>query len=259
MKEITSPSNPQIKLAGKLRRRRHRQTHGLCLLEGIRLVQDALAMGAIFRACFLTAPVAAAEPNLIAKLEQMCPVYLVAGKLLNRISDTVTPQSIVTITALPELPLPQVSDLTCILDGVQDPGNGGTLLRTAAAAGADQVLFGPGCVDPFNTKVLRAAMGAHFRVPVRVLHQWQAVWEILSDEQAVYVADAEGSILYDHVDWNRPSVLVVGSEAHGPSPESREKGTTIAIPMTATTESLNVAMAAAIILFEAARQHRWAR
>ncbi len=256
MKEITSSSNPQIKLAGKLRRRRHRQAHGLCLLEGMRLVQDALTMDAVFRTCFITVAAADAQPDLVAQIERMCPVYLVAGEILNKISETVSPQSIVAVAAMPALSLPPVGALSLVLDGVQDPGNGGTLLRTAAAAGVDQALFGPGCVDPFNSKVIRAAMGAHFRLPIRVLAQWQAVWEILSAEQTLYVACAEGRVLYDDVDWGKPSVLVLGNEAHGSSSQIREKGTTVAIPMAAMTESLNVAAAGAIILFEAARQRR---
>ena len=256
MREITSSGNPQIKLAGKLRRRRYRQMHGLCLLEGMRLVQDALAMGAALRACFITAAAADARPALVAQIERSCPVYLVAGEILNSISETVSPQSIVAVAAMPELTLPSAAALTLLLDSVQDPGNAGTLLRTAAAAGVDQVLFGPGCVDPFNSKVTRAAMGAHFRVPIRVLAQWQAVWALLPAGQTLYVAGAQGSVLYDDVDWGKPSVLVVGSEAHGVSSPPRERGTTVAIPMAAATESLNVAAAGAVILFEAARQRR---
>ena len=160
------------------------------------------------------------------------------------------------MTPIPELPPPSPADFSLVLDGVQDPGNAGTLLRTAAAAGVDQVLFAPGCVDPFNGKVLRAAMGAHFRVPIRILPHWEAVMAALPTGQPLYLASAEGSILYDEVEWRNSSALVLGSEAHGASSQLQEKAAAIAIPMAAATESLNVAAAGAVILYEAARQRR---
>ena len=256
MKQITSPSNPQLKLAAKLHRRRSRQAHGLCLLEGLRLVQDALAMGAAFHACFITAAAADARPDLVAQIERICPLYLVSAEILDKISETVSPQNIVAVAAMPELAPPPAAAFSLVLDGVQDPGNAGTLVRTAAAAAVDQVLFGPGCVDPFNGKVMRAAMGAHFRVALRSLSHWDAVWAMLPAGQSLYVACAQGRVLYDDVDWSRPSALVLGSEARGASSQLWEKATAIAIPMAAATESLNVAAAGAVILFEAARQLR---
>ncbi len=259
MKQIISSSNPQVKLAGKLHRQRHRQAHGLCLLEGMRLVQDALAMGAAFHACFITAAAADARPDLMAQFEPICPLYLVGAEILDKISETVSPQNIVAVAAMPELALPSFAALSLVLDGVQDPGNAGTLLRTAAAAGVDQVLFGPACVDPFNGKVMRAAMGAHFRVALRALAHWQTVSAMLSAGQSLYVACAQGRVLYDDVDWSRPSALVLGSEARGASSQIWDRATTVAIPMAAATESLNVAAAGAVILFEAARQRRKAR
>ena len=256
MKEITSPANPQIKLAAKLRRRRYRHSQRLCLLEGTRLVQDALTIGAAFHTCFITAAAADAQPDLVAQIQRICPLHLVAADILDKISETVSPQSIVAVAPMPELPLPSAASFSLILDGVQDPGNAGTLLRTAAAAGVDQVLFAPGCVDPFNGKVMRAAMGAHFRVPIRISEHWQALQAALPAGQSLYVASAEGSTLYDDVDWGEPSALVLGSEARGASSPVREKAAAIAIPMAAATESLNVAAAGAVILYEAARQRR---
>lgn len=256
MKEITSNGNPQVKLAGKLGRRRFRQAHGLCLLEGMRLVQDALTAGAALHSCFITAAAAEAQPDLSAQIERNCPLYQVSADMLDRISETVSRQSIVAVAALPDVAPPSASILSLVLDAVQDPGNAGTLLRTAAAAGVDQALFGPGCVDPFNGKVMRAAMGAHFRVPIRVLSSWEAVWAALPARQSLYVACAESGIMYDEVDWSKPAALAVGSEARGAGSQVRERAAAVAIPMAAATESLNVAAAGAVILFEAARQRR---
>ncbi|MDE0428387.1 MAG: hypothetical protein OXH98_01310 [Caldilineaceae bacterium] len=106
MKEISSAGNSQLKLAGKLRRRRQRQAHGLCLVEGTRLVQDALSMRAAFHSCFVTAAAAGARPELVAQIEALCPLYLLSPELLDRISETVSPQSIVAVVAAPQLPLP---------------------------------------------------------------------------------------------------------------------------------------------------------
>lgn len=256
MREITSPQNPQIKLAGKLRRKRHRQTHGLIFLEGARLVQDALTAGVELRCCFVTGGFIDSAPGLIARLEEVCPVYRTAENLFRNLTETVSPQGIAAIAALPQLPLPAQNSLALVLDGVGDPGNAGTLLRTAAAAGVALVLFGPGSVDPFNDKVLRAGMGAHFRVPLRVADDWQALRGLLPAESPVYVADVGGSVQYDAIDWRQPAVLVVGSEAHGPSQQALAAGQAVAIPMAAATESLNAAAAGAVILFEAARQRR---
>jgi len=222
-------------------------------------VQDALTIGAAFHTCFITAAAKEAQPDLTAQLQQACSLYLVPPAILDKISETVSPQSIVAVVAAPQLPLPAAAALSLVLDGVRDPGNAGTLLRTAAAAAVDQVLFGPGCVDPFNGKVMRAAMGAHFRVPLRTLENWDALGTLLSAGQSLYLASAQGDLRYDEVDWSRPSALVLGSEAHGASPQLRAGAATVAIPMAAATESLNVAAAGAAILFEAARQRRTAR
>jgi TrmH family RNA methyltransferase len=174
------------------------------------------------------------------------------------LAETMTPQGIAAIVDLPRLALAQPSTLALILDGVRDPGNAGTLLRAAEAAGVDRVIFGPESVDPFNDKVMRAGMGAHFRLPVRECDRWEDVTEYLAAGQAVVVADAAAQLDYDRFDWRQPTALVIGGEANGPSHEARVSGQAIGIPMRGGTESLNAAMAGTAILFEAARQRRLA-
>ncbi len=125
----------------------------------------------------------------------------------------------------------------------------------AAAAGVDLAILAPGCADPYNPKALRAGMGAHFRLPVV-----EATWAEIAGYCApltLYAADAEGEANYDAVDWLKPWGVIVGSEAHGLSADATQLAATrVAIPMAAATESLNAMVAASIILFEAARQHR---
>ena len=259
MQEITSASNPRIKIARKLSRRRAREQAGLCLLEGTRLVSDAWSAGVSFDSVFVTQRfVEQAEPLpiLLALEEAGVSLFTVSEALLAEISDTTTPQGIVALSHLPDLPVPPHPWLVLVLDGVGDPGNAGTLLRSAVAAGVELVVFGPGTVDPFSPKVLRAGMGTHFRIALRVASDWDEVASVLGGERPLYVADAQARLSYDAVNWNQPAALVIGSEAHGPSQAALTAATPIAIPISSAVESLNAGVAGSVILFEAARQRR---
>ncbi len=143
--------------------------------------------------------------------------------------------------------------LILTLDRVRDPGNLGSALRTAAAARVELVLLTPKTVDPYNPKVLRGGMGAHFRLPIE-----QASWDEIAlhhGQMHTYLAEADGEIPYYTIDWLRPSMIIVGGEAHGPGIEARQvAGTSVHIPMAADTESLNASVAAGVILYEVQRQ-----
>lgn len=260
MADITSLSNHRIKLARKLQRKRHREQTGLCVLEGWRLVEDAWGAGANFNTVFIEDSDRAvgeiANPSLITAMQQRnVPLFTVSVEVMDAITETMTHQGIVALVRIPCLTLPVEPSLILVLDQVRDPGNVGTLLRSAAAAGVDLVLLGPETVDPYNDKVLRAGMGAHFRLPLRVCADWDEIQSILAS-YAVYVADANGDLSYDAVDWQQPSALIVGGEARGSGDAARRMATLVAIPMHRATESLNAAMAGSIILFEAMRQRR---
>jgi TrmH family RNA methyltransferase len=260
---ITSPSNQRIKEARKLQRRRARHEQQRVLIEGVRLVQDAWQTGATLHELFyapelLQDNVAAA--TLVEQLAvggvEMAPC---SAAVFAALSETVTPQGVAATVSLPQLPVPVPCPLLLLLDLVRDPGNAGTLLRSAAAAGVGLVLFGPGTVDPFNEKVMRAGMGAHFRTPIRVLEEWAELERWVPADQPLYLAEAQGELAYDEVDWTQPATLVVGGEAEGASVWIRQRATPIRIPMERATESLNAAVAGSVILFESARQRRWAR
>jgi TrmH family RNA methyltransferase len=160
------------------------------------------------------------------------------------------------VVDLPKLPVASPRTLTLLLDQVRDPGNAGTLLRSAAAAGVELVLFGPETVDPFNEKVLRAGMGAHFHIPLRACEAWEEVQPWLEPAHPIYLAEAAGALDYDAVDWSMAATLVVGGEASGASARVRQQAVAISIPMHREVESLNAAVAGSVILFEAARQRR---
>lgn len=257
---ITSTSNPRIKEIRKLHRRRHRHESGRILLEGVRLVEDATQAG-VRPEMVLYVPEAVAGQERAARLlqqlqEQGVECLACSPEVFASVSDTVTPQGILAVVPLPHRPLPSQPTLVLILDQVRDPGNAGTLLRTAEAAGVDLVLLAPGTVDPFNEKVIRAGMGAHFRLPLRICESWEQLARQLPPEMVLYRAEAEAQTPYDQVDWRRPAALVIGGEAAGPSDAARQRTHAIAIPMQGQVESLNAAVAGAVILFEAARQRR---
>lgn len=257
---ISSLQNTQIKAARKLMQRRYRHEEERLLIEGLRLVSDAWRSGIFPQQVFYNEEVRTTSVEIDALLAEMerkgLPTLACTAGVFASLCETVTPQGIAAIVPLPKRSLPTDTSLIMILDGVRDPGNAGTLLRSAEAAGVDFVIFGPGTVDAFNDKVMRAGMGVHFRLPIRICATWPEVNSLLPATFSLFLADAVANLAYDKVDWKQPAGLVVGGEANGAGDEMRRRAETIAIPMIGSTESLNAAMAGTIILFEAARQRR---
>ncbi len=257
---ITSAHNVQVKEARKLNQRRYRHETQRMLIEGLRLVEDAWESSVRPQTVFFDPEIACQHPRVAMLVKRMIEAGIqclsCTATLFQSLTETVTPQGIAAVVPLPTLPIPTRSSLILVLDRVRDPGNAGTLLRSAEAAGVDLVLIGPETVDPFNEKVVRAAMGSHFRLPLRVCEVWSDVMAYIDVGVPIYLAEGEATTAYDEVDWQHPSLLVVGGEAAGASVEARRVATPIAIPMLGRTESLNAAMAGTIMLFEAARQRR---
>ncbi len=247
---ITSAQNRRVKLVRQLQRhtkarRRQRQL----VLEGPRLIEDAVSAGVQPDFVLYTDP----APDLIAALDHAgIPCLAVSETLMQAMTDTETPQGILAVVPWPELPAPPRPRLVLVVDGWRDPGNLGTVIRTAAAAGVDLIALTPGTVDPFNPKVLRAGMGGHFRVPLQE-------WDLAGPPSAAaalawYLADADGDVPYDAADWSAPAAIVVGAEAHGlHTPARALPHTTLQIPMVPGAESLNAAVAASLLLYTAAR------
>jgi TrmH family RNA methyltransferase len=260
---ITSTANARIKAARKLHRARARRQQQRLLIEGVRLVEDAWQAGVRPEILFV-------EPERLAgnlRGEALVETLTASGVLalsctpdvFAALTETVTPQGLAAIVPLPAFTPPANPTLVLVLDRVRDPGNAGTLLRSAEAAGVELVIFGPETVDLYNDKVVRAAMGGHFRLPVLQLADWDTIDAHLSAAGARYLADATGATAYDAVDWCGPAVLIVGGEAEGAGDDARRRATPLVIPMAGATESLNAAIAGSIMLFEAARQRRLAR
>lgn len=256
MDVISSPSNERVRrVQALLRHARRREREGLFVVEGLRLAGEAVAAGVPLTWAFFTAELAA-DPRgaalLMALESRQVPCWSVSPVVMAALADTETPQGIVLVLPLPVLaPRP---GLALLLDNLRDPGNMGTILRTAWAAGVGQVLVLPGCVDVTSPKVVRAGMGAHFHVPVRRV-EWAAVPQLVSGP--VWLADAAAeAVPYAQVDWRAAGGLIIGGEAAGASEAARRLAGPhrVTIPMAAGVESLNAAIAAAVLLFEAARQ-----
>jgi TrmH family RNA methyltransferase len=147
-------------------------------------------------------------------------------------SDTQTPQGILAVLPMPEIAPPAASTLTLIADSVRDPGNLGTILRTAWAAGVERVILAPGTVDASNPKVVRAAMGAHLYLPIASL-RWQSISGAVADAE-VWLAASDGDVAYSAVDWSDRVALIIGGEGAGAGASARvlARGS-VSIPMAA--------------------------
>ncbi len=254
---ITSTSNSRIKLVQGLQaRRRTRYREQRYVVEGSRLVEDALAAAqAIDFVCYTTGWAATSGgKKALPKLEGLhVPAFLISDELMAICSDTETPQGVLAVLPFPVLEPPAAPTLALVVDRLRIPGNLGAILRTAAAAGVELVLLPPGNIDPFNPKVVRGGMGAHFRLPIQSLG-WDQVVDRLAGLDCWLAAAGDGPG-YDQMDWTRPVALIIGGEAAGAGQRANELAAgLVQIPMPGGMESLNAAVAAGILLFEAVRQ-----
>jgi TrmH family RNA methyltransferase len=245
-------------------RRAARHAEGAFVIDGPVLVAEALAAGVEVEEAFATDVVDAA---LLQALEGAgARIHAIRADVLAKVVDTVTPQGLAVIARRLEVPLPAAvaaaaaGPLALVLVDVADPGNAGTLVRTAEAAGAAAVLFCGSSVDPGNAKCVRASAGALFHLPVASGGDVMVVLERLGEAGVRTAATVvRGGRAYDTVDLTGPLALLVGSEAHGlPAEVVAAVDEPLTIPMAGRSESLNVAMAGAVVCFEALRQRRGA-
>lgn len=254
---IQSPQNAQLKQLHKLlHQRKHRRAQQQTVLEGFHLLEAYLNAGYLPKHVYV--PVHRMQQNayqtLLARLPQT-HYTLVADTLLGKMSSLEHADDLITLIDLPHCkPLPQQGDCI-ILERVQDAGNVGTVLRSAAASGIQHIILSEGCADAFSPKVLRAGMGAHFLLNIHEqvdLLEWSQHYQhtIL----ATTLTEQRPSCLYD-LDLTTPNAWLFGNEGAGLSPALRQLAhTNVKIPMLGAIESLNIAQAATICLFEQMRQ-----
>ena len=238
---------PRVSAALKLQRRKERDETGLFLAEGPQAVREALAAGVV-RELFATPKRAPDYPQ----------ATLVTEDAMARLAETVAPQGVVAVCEQFDAPLERAvhARLVAVLVDIRDPGNAGTILRTADAAGADAVIFAGDTVDPYNGKAVRASAGSLFHVDIVRERDVDAVLHALR-QQILATSGRGGHDLFElEPRLARPTAWLFGSEAHGLPEELLKRVEGVRVPIFGAAESLNLAAAAAVCLYASARAQR---
>ena len=251
---LSSDQNPRVKLLHKLiTQSKTRRREGLFVAEGPRLVEDGLKSKYPLDSVFLSTHASARAQQVLSTVPLKVPRFELDDKLFDSLSDTENSQGLLAVFRQTEILLPEKLDFVLIPDGIRDPGNLGTIIRTAEAAGVQALLVPPGTVDPWSPKVVRSGMGSHFRLPI-LEWNWQAIAAFV-EGLCVFGASMDGELSCWEADLRQPTALLIGSEAEGLSSEARALVTqTLRIPMVGKNESLNAAISAAVLVFEVLRQ-----
>jgi RNA methyltransferase, TrmH family len=245
LKYIQSDKNPQVKQWKKLQTRKERDRSGTFLIEGFHLVEEALKEKEHVLEIILNEKTE--MPNGWDYGDT--PVTMVTEEISRQLADTETTQGIFAVCRQPDQQL-EGGKTFLLIDSVQDPGNLGTMIRTADAAGIDAVIVGKGSVDIYNPKVLRSAQGSHFHLPVlgSELSEW--IDRLNGEQIPVYGTALENGAVYTEASPNESFALLVGNEGSGVNKELLARTTqNLYIPIFGKSESLNVAVAAGILLY----------
>jgi len=263
---ITSSQNKFIKMAASLKEKKFRDDLGLFIIEGVRLVEEAAQANWQVEMCIYITE--AKEDKRVQEVllllhSKNCRILEVSSAIYGRITEVNQPQGIMAIMKKREYRLADsIADVEkpffVVLDEVQDPGNVGTIIRTAVAAGCTGIILTKGCADIFAAKVVRASMGSLFHIPIfEGLSQEEVVNYLEKYDIGIMTTSLESSTIYFQVDFNQPVAVVFGNEGNGVGRKLLEKSKErLYIPLLGNVESLNVAASAAIILYEAVRQRQ---
>ena len=257
---ITSPTNNLIKIVSSLHHKKGRLEQKLYLAEGIHLVQEALKSGIMLRYFFWSAKLTNTVEGirLLEALRGKFEGYEVPETLFNKISETENPQGILALLPVPEQPPVDLSaiNLGVIIDGLQDPGNVGTIIRTAWAGALDRIILTSQSADPYQGKVVRSSQGGIFHLRIdRDLEPDYIMEEAQKHRLQILAGDARAEKVYFECDLTSPTLILVGNEGRGLQ-EKWEKFSIqrVKIPQPGSAESLNVAVSAGILIYEAIRQ-----
>ncbi|WP_187820913.1 TrmH family RNA methyltransferase [Pasteuria penetrans] len=250
---LTSLHSTRFRVWRQLKSRKGRQMHRAFLLEGPKLIAEALQDFPQLTILVTSSM----DPAFLGQIPDSAQLYQITETMMRRLSDTITPQNCLAVLPLPDwnpenflIPCFSSALAFCLLlDGVQDPGNMGTILRTAGALGVTAVVFGKGTADPFQTKVVRAAQSAVWRLPVLEMEMEKAVVILQNHNVPVWTATVGCGESVDRVIWPARVALIVGSEARGISSTlTAMADKNVTIPMGGGMDSLNVAIAAALCM-----------
>ena len=250
---IASRQHPEVKELFKLSQRKHRFRQGLFLAEGVRLVEEGIKAGWTPEKLIVSTPLLS-RPGLETIGRWDYPRLELTPALMSRLGDTETSQGVIALFSLPKRGLNTLAgDLVLVLDGLKDPGNAGSLLRSGAAVGLDGLIATTDTVDLSAPKVVRASMGGIFRVPWVVnLEPCQVVSWAQSERRRLVIMEPRGGIAFHRFSYKGKLALVVGSEVGGVAEEIAAACTdSVTIPMPGGLESLNAAMAATLVLYQA--------
>ena len=254
---ITSTKNPKVQRIRRLQRKgKERQTEGVFVLEGVRLVEEAIASDWEIKYLFYTDNLRSRGKGVVEDLkDKEILAELVSPHVMRAVSDTKTPQGILAVVKMRSLPVLNRLDFVLILDQIREPGNLGAILRSAAAAGVQQVCLATGTVDPYSPKVLRAGMGAQLNLPV-CINTWDEIRALLEQSSLhTYIAQVENGVVYYQCDFSHPLAMIIGGEAEGASETAHQVAESVVhIPMPGGGESLNASVSSGILLFEVVRQ-----
>ena len=256
---ITSTANAQVKnLAQLIKKSKARTEQGVYIVEGIKMFQEA-PREEIVKA-YLSEELY--EKGTLKESLKDVSYEVLKTEVFNHVADTKTPQGILCVMKQKKYTLEQLTAGECplmlVLENVQDPGNLGTMMRTAEGAGVTGVLLSKGCVDIYNPKTIRSTMGSIYRVPFLYTEDLLGDLDKLHEKGiTTFAAHLKGKGYYDEESYGVPTAFLIGNEGNGLSDEISEKAKQyIKIPMEGQLESLNAAVAAAILMYEAARQRR---
>ncbi len=272
---ISSEQNDRVKLLKKLYNKKKRRQKGKFVLEGLRIIDEALKADAVFDNMFMSPDFyKSTEGQTLIKAylkgdnnSDNCNDYkedkliIIEEKLLSKIADTSSPQGVIAVVNEPEY---DISEIFCqenengkllLLDRIQDPGNMGTIIRTAVAAGIDGIIILKGSVDIYNLKVLRATMGAVFSIPLLkdvTLENFFGLYKNIGKNYQLIAADLSADLYYHQMDYQPPFIIAIGNEANGLSDKIvNSSNCRIKIPIVGDIDSLNAAIATGILVYKA--------
>jgi TrmH family RNA methyltransferase len=256
---ITSNQNSKIqKTRALLQQSKERKISDLFVVEGVRLFEEAMRANWEMDFILYSDNLSTRGLELLNQAEERkIAIDEIPFSLMRKVADTEHPQGIIAVVHQKKAPIPRPLNFVLICDSISDPGNLGTILRSADAAHVQAVLISPNSTDPYSPKVVRAGMGAHFHIPINQT-DWQEIYGICRNSKQplhTYLAAAEADLSCWDADLRIPCAIIVGSEASGAGNEAHDMADTkFKIPMPGESESLNAAVAASILLFETLRQ-----
>ena len=259
MREITSKDNKIFRHALSLKTKKYRDRYGEYLIEGPNLLKEALKEEIDVEAVFVRPEMTDEEAGIIEEGPELDrKTFILSNRLFDELKDTETSQGIVTVVRKRQDPSPKgrPGGNYVVLDRLQDPGNIGTILRTADAAGYEMAVFMKGTADPFSPKVVRSATGSLFRLPMVFVEDAEELTELVHSAGKRLIATAmDAEKAYYDCDLEKDAAIIIGNEGNGISPELMMRADEkIMIPMAGNTESLNAAVAAGILMYERIRR-----